>query len=204
MFTPDKTPDSNLMDAYRQQMLDMYRQATPSSPPPTAEDNWLDTHYPEPNISQDKAALAASAIPSPQNTPAPAPTAPAAYVGYLRVFAFSGGGAEPIMGARVIVTRPEEEAQTVYANVTTDRDGFTPVIALPSVDPALSLRPGDALPYVTYTIRITADGFQPTEHQNVPVYGNNYVTQPAAMIPLLPGEENSDTQMFLSGGPTNL
>lgn len=206
MHSHNNIPDSNRMEAYRRQMMEMYRQATPSSPTVAAEDNWLDSRYPEPNIERDKETIAPvqpASSPTPQPDPTPTPDAPA-FVGYLRVFAFTGGGAEPISGARVVVTRPDGDAQTVYANLTTDRDGFTPVIALPSVDPALTLRPGNVQPYVTYAVRVTADGFQPVEHSNIPVYGDNYVTQPVAMTPILPGGNADDTQEFTSGGPANL
>lgn len=199
------TPDTDRMNAYRQQMLEMYRQATPS-PAVSEEENWLDARFPEPNIPQDKEAIA---VPQPAPEPEPEPQPPSApdtadFVGYLRVYAFTAGGAEPIPGARAIITRPEVDTQTVYANLTTDRDGFTPVVALPSVDPALTLRPGVAQPYVTYAVRVTADGFQPVEHRNIPVYGDNYVTQPVALTPLLPGKDADITQEFTSGGPANL
>lgn len=196
--------DNDRMEAYRRQMMEMYRQVTPSPPAVTAEEDWLDSRYPAPNIERDKEAIAPPA-PPPEPTPEPPPTPPDTtdFVGYLRVFAFTAGGAEPIPDARVIVTRAEGDAQTVFANLTTDRDGYTPVIPLPSVDPALTLRPGVAQPYVTYTVRVTADGFQPVEHRNIPVYGDNYVTQPVAMIPILPNGETG-TQEFTSGGPTNL
>lgn len=192
------TPDRNAMEAYRRQLLEMYRQA-PSSPTATAEENWLDNRYPAPNIERDKEAMIPSPPPS-EPTPPPAPATD--FVGYLRVFVFTAGGAEPVAGARAIVT--QSDTPTVYANLVTDKDGFTPVIALPSVDPALTLRPGSATPYVTYTVRVTADGFRPIAHSHIPVYGNNYVTQPVAMIPILPGENADDTQEFTSGGPTNL
>ena len=195
MSTPDKSiPDANLVDAYRRQMMEMSRRSVPPPPAETAEDNWLDERFPEPNIPQDKAVIT-------QATPEPPPSD---FIGYLRIYAFTGGGAEPIVGARVIVTRPDEDYQTIYANLTTDEDGFTPVISLPSVDPALSMRPSTVQPYVAYTIRVTADGFQPIEHRNVPVYGNNYVTQPVAMTPIIPGTDANRTQEFTSGGPTNL
>lgn len=201
------TPDSNVMDTYRRQMMEMYRLATPSPAAVPAEDNWLDSRYPEPNIQQDKEAIASISPdlePEPQSQPTPPPSDTADFLGYLRVFAFTGGGAEPIEGARVIVTQPIGDTPTIFANLTTDRDGFTPVIALPSVDPALTLRPGVAQPYVTYAVRVTADGFQPVEHRNIPVYGDNYVTQPVAMTPILPGRDADNTQEFTSGGPTNL
>lgn len=193
------SPDNNTIENYRRQMMEMYRQASPT--PSGVEENWLDSRYPEPHIEQDKAAIA----PPPSDpTPQPVSPPPADFVGYLRVFAFTGGGAEPIEGARVIVTQPTGDTPTIFANLTTDRDGFTSVIALPSVDPALTLRPGVAQPYVTYAVRVTADGFQPVEHRNIPVYGDNYVTQPVAMTPILPGKDADNTQEFTSGGPTNL
>ena len=192
------SPTADVMDAYRQQMLEMYRQATPSSPVETAEENWLDSRYPLPNIPQDKETVVA---PTPvTETASPSP----AFVGYLRVYAFTGGGAEPIAGARAVITRPTDDRQTIYANLTTDVDGFTPVIALPSVDPALTLQPGATQPYVAYTIRVTADGFQPAEHRNVPVYGDNYVTQPVAMTPIVIGDTENSDQIYTSGGPENL
>ena len=191
------SPAADVMDAYRRQMLEMYRQVTPPSPAETAEENWLDSRYPLPNIPRDKEATAAP-TPAAETAP-PSPT----FVGYLRVYAFTGGGAEPIANARVIVSRPTDDRQTIYANLTTDADGFTPVIALPSVDPALTLQPGVTQPYVAYTIRVTADGFQPAEHRNVPVYGDNYVTQPVAMTPIVIGDANGG-QIYTSGGPENL
>lgn len=201
------TPDINTIETYRRQMMEMYRKAAPSPPALTAEDNWLDSRYPEPNIEQDKEAIAPlPSVPEPEPTLDSRPTPPDAadFIGYLRVFTFTAGGAEPIPNARVIVTRSDGDIQTVFANLTTDTDGFTPVIPLPSVDPALTLRPGVAQPYVAYAVRVTADGFQPVEHRNVPVYGDNYVTQPVTLTPILPGRDADTTQEFISGGPTNL
>ena len=190
------------IDSYRQQMLEMYRQATPSPPIHTAEETWLDDRYPEPNIERDKAGLSPSSVPTPEALPTPSDVAD--FVGYLRVFTFTAGGAEPISDARAIITQSEGDVQAVFANLTTNRDGFTPVVALPSVNPALSLQPGSVQPYVTYTVRVTADGFQPVEHNNIPVYGDNYVTQPVAMTPLLPNKDAVVPQAFTSGGPANL
>lgn len=196
----NNTPDTNRMELYRRQMMEMYQKAAPSPSSVTGEDNWLDNRYPEPDIQRDKETMAS--LP-PSNAPTPIPSS-TDFVGYLRVYAFTGGGAEPIEGARVVVTRLDGNEQTIYANLTTDGDGFTSVIALPSVDPTLTLRPGTVQPYVTYAVRVTADGFQPVVHNNIPVYGNNYVTQPVAMIPILPGKDAANTQEFASGGPANL
>ena len=197
-------PDSNalspsLIEDYRRQMMEMNRRATPpSSTPAPMDEEWLDTHFPEPHFQQDRAAMASATAEEP---PAPLPPiAESSFVGYLRVFTFTANEAEPIEGAHVVVGRED----TIYANTATDRDGYTPVIPLPTIDPALTLQPRGPQPYVTYTIRVTADGFRPVIHENVPIYGNNYVTQPVALHPLLPGADPEDRQRFVSGGPINL
>lgn len=205
MQSDKNTPSPLLMEEYRRQLLEMSRRAAP--PPPTQtsetsnETNWLDRYYPMPNIEQDKAAMAS--MPKEEAPPTEEPAPPIAenpFVGYLRVFAFTANEAEPIEGARVVVRRGD----VLYANTTTNRDGYSPIIPLPSVDPSLTLSPGETQPYTTYTIQIHADGFRPVTHENVPVYGNNYVTQPVVLLPLLPGADPDDGQNFTSGGPANL
>ncbi len=203
-----QSPSPALVEQYRRQMMELYGKQTP---PPQEEENWLDRRFPEPDPERDRLAIPAIAPiteesipdpePEPEPEPIPTPTPPESdYIGYLRVFVFTSEEAEPLENARVVVSRQGE----VYANLETDRDGYTPVIPLPSVDPALSQRPGNPTPFTTYDIRVEADGFQPARYGNVPVYGNNYVTQPAAMRPVLPGENPEDTRQFSSGGPTNL
>lgn len=186
------TPSPALVEQYRRQMLEM----RPPAPPKT--ENWLDTRFPEPDFLRDREAIAISAATAPDETPEPSPETP--FVGYLRVFVFTGEGAEPLEEARVTVSRDGVS----YANVTTDRDGFTPVLPLPSVDPALTLTPGNLNPYTAYDITVNAAGYQGVRHQNMPVYGNNYVTLPTPLYPLLPGEDPDSMQDFQSGGPSNL
>ena len=194
MHIDPSVPNTRLIDTYRQQMMDMYRQAVPSPAAADTADNWLDSRFPVPDIPRDKESM----------EPSPSLAASNDFNGYLRVYAFTAGGAEPIVGAQILVTRPNDETETIYANLTTDQDGFTAVIPLPSVDPALTLQPGTILPYVAYTIQATADGFQSVVHRSVPVYGDNYVTQPIAMIPSLPTAMEGKAQEFTSSGPTNL
>lgn len=194
-------PTPQQTEYYRQQMMEMYRSVTPSAP--IKSDNWLDSLYPTPHFERDRSAMVIADAPPPQTEPESPPTPPIAespFVGYLRIFAFTGDEAEPISGARVVVTREN----IVYANTETNRDGYTPVIPLPSVDPTLTLQPGTIQPYVAYNIQINAPGFTPVIHENVPIYGNNYVTQPVALLPLLPGADPDAMQDFVSGGPANL
>ena len=189
MPSPKSVPSPAEMEEYRRQLLEMSRRAT------AQDGNWLDTRFPAPDIEKDKAAIA----PVAEESPAP-PIAESPFVGYLRVFVYTANAAEPLEGARVVVSRDG----TLYANTTTDRDGYSPVIPLPTVDPALTLQPGSVQPYVTYTIQVKRAGFQPVMHENVPVYGNNYVTQPVVLLPLLPNADPNAMQDFTSGGPANL
>lgn len=213
MMDNAKRPVSaELVERYRRQLMQMYRQHAPT--PPLSENNWLDERYPLPDIPTAMATTISPTPPTlpdtpmpeppPREQPAPPPISESPFVGYLRVYVFTAGGAEPLAGARVTISRDEEEAAILYANAETDIDGFTPVLPLPTVDPSLTMRPDGPQPFVSYDIGITADGFRPARHENVPVYGNNYVTQPVALVPLLPGEPADDTQYFQSGGPADL
>jgi len=176
--------------------------AAPSTPPaqestPSADvDNVPTFPYTDSDLNGE--------TPLPEDIPAPPAVGPRPYTGYLRVFVFTGNTAEPLPGARVTVTRREGDSDVLYGSVTTDQDGFTPVIPLPSVSPELTMRPDIPNPFIAYDIRVTAEGFTPAIYENVPVYGDNYVTQPAAMIPLLEGQDRDNPRMFSSQGPADL
>ncbi len=189
------SPSPTLVEQYRRQMLEMAHNS-----PPKNDENWLDTHFPEPDFYRDREAMATPAVSPPQTAPQEPAPEESAFVGYLRVFVFTGEGAEPLESARVVVS----QENTVYANVSTDRDGFTPVLPLPAVDPALTLTPGNPSPYTAYDVTVSAEGYQGVHHRNLPVYGNNYVTLPTPLYPLLPGESPDAILDSQSGGPTNL
>ncbi len=222
----DKAHTRRLIEEYNRQLMATYRQATPApAPTPPADSTWLDENYPVPNIERDKAMMAvvedsaeAPAAPQfpytdgdlqgevPRDNEAVSPPAigESPYVGYMRVFVFTGQTAEPIEGATVTVTRPQGERNELYATAMTGIDGFTPVLPLPSVSPALTMRPDIPFPYVAYDIRVSAPGFRSVIYENVPVYGNNYVTQSANLLPLIPGQDAGDPIIVRSGAPTNL
>lgn len=200
MDQANRTPSPALVEQYRRQMMALYGQQMPPQP---VEDNWLDSRFPEPDISHDRASMPLPETPLEADIPAedaPPPIAETPFIGYLRVFVFTGEGAEPLSDVLVTVSRDS----TVYANTVTDRDGYTQVIPLPSVNPELTLSPGVKDPFIAYDIHVAADGFRPVRHDHVPVYGNTYVTQPVALVPVVPGTDPDSEQDFVSGGPTNL
>ncbi len=143
-------------------------------------------------------------VPRDEQIPAPPAIGESPYIGYMRVFVFTGQTAEPIEGAVVTVTRPQESGDELYATAVTNPDGFTPVLPLPSVSPALTMRPDIPFPYVTYDIRVSAPGFRPVIYENVPIYGNNYVTQSAGLLPLIAGQDATKPIVIRSGAPANL
>lgn len=158
-----------------------------------------------PDFQRDRARMAAAAVseaPRPDKPPAAEEGIP--FVGYLRVFVATANGAEPLQNARVIVSRKKGDTSALYASVTTDWDGFTPVMSLPSVDPERTMQPDTAFPSVRYDVRVEADGFRSAVYENIPIYGNNYVTQPALLVPLLPGESKDTVNYYSSGGPADL
>lgn len=150
-----------------------------------------------------------STVPEPPQQPVDPPqeAESAPYVGNLQIYAYTGSTAEPIEGAQVFVSRDNGEGSLLYSSTVTDRSGLTPVIPLPSVDPMLTMSPEAAqggLPYIAYDIQVSALGFTPIRFENVPIYGGNSVTQPAALLPLIAGDNPDLPRVYRSGGPTNL
>ena len=156
-------------------------------------------------------------VPVPQPAPgqaaaqdAPSEGAPAMpFLGYLRVFVFTGQTAEPLPGAHVKVWREgtgeNEGEQALFAHTQTDEDGLTPVIPLPTVDPAATMAPSaDKAPFTLYSVRVDATGFSPAIYTDLPIYGGIGVTQPAGMYPLIPGTDPDLPVTFRSGGPADL
>lgn len=224
----DKTHNvQELIARYNQELMALYRQ---QSAPAAA--NWLDEEYPAPAPITDTPPQEEQPptsgrtfsgrpevsvptypytdgdlqgeVPYPEDVPMPPATEEAGYVGYLRVFVFTGRGAEPLVGAQATVTRERDGKQELYANVLTDIDGFTPVISLPSVNPELTMQPEIEKPYIPYDVLVSADGFGSVLYKNIAIYGGNSVTQPAAMLPLLPGEDPTVPRVYDSEGPADL
>ncbi len=205
--SPPKPPETSWLDE-QYPLPDIERDraalaaaATPSAPTDTPEQTSTPADIPQfPYTDEDLNGE----VPRGDDTPAPPEIGPSPYVGYLRVFVFTGQSAEPLQGATVTVTRKQDEQDELYATATTNADGFTPILPLPSVNPALTMRPDIPTPYIAYDIRVDANGFQPVIYENVPIYGNNYVTQSASMLPLVAGQDPTVPRIYRSGAPTNL
>lgn len=102
--------------------------------------------------------------------------------GYLKVQAFSAGGAFPVEGA--VVTVQDSEGNSV-ASLRTDRSGLTTLLSLPAPSATLSQTPenGGTIPYSTYTVRARKDGFYPVEDYFVPIFDGITSIQKVNLIP---------------------
>lgn len=130
-------------------------------------------------------------------------------VGYLVVRATAANGAIPISGATVLISSyhggavgmPDDgAADDIFYALTTDRDGMTERVPLPSMPLELSLKPAEKAendgnfgdnhniesekPYKMYNIETTADGYRSVKNIGAPIYPNVTSVQTVNMTPL--------------------
>lgn len=111
--------------------------------------------------------------------------------GYLIVRASAASGAVPVVGALVTVYNSGDKSEIVATRIT-DRGGKTDKIELDAPPRQLSEIPDSKiLPYSTYDIDITADGYYDSFNYAVPIFDGITSVLPVAMIPL--SEFGSDT-----------
>lgn len=111
---------------------------------------------------------------------------PAAYSGkgYLVVKVSTARGAIPLEGASVNVRGAEASNSDIIYSLTSDRDGITPKIELPTPIRTLSEVPGNIAPYALYDIDIFKEGYRDLVLNNVAVFDSITSIQGAVMIPL--------------------
>ena len=109
-------------------------------------------------------------------------------IGYLVVRVTTALGAIPLENAAVTVRGDSDENADVIYSLTTNSDGNTERIPLPTPPKSNSASPNEALPYATYSIDVFADGYSPLHLSNVPVFSSIISIQPATMLPVIEGE----------------
>ena len=122
-------------------------------------------------------------------------------VGYLTVRVSTARGAIPLEDAAVNVRGGNiEESNVIYA-LTTNSDGLTPVVSLPTPPRVNSESPQETQPnYAVYNIDVFADGYAPAFFHNVPVFSGITSVQPAILLPSI---ENSTTDNSIHVTETN-
>lgn len=107
--------------------------------------------------------------------------------GLLMVEVSTAGGAVPLDGAFVTVTRRTDSGTSLVSMLTSDISGRTRTIELPAPDRSQSLSPDSGntdKPFSTYTIRADKEGFYSVINVDVPVFSGVKSIQPVEMIPL--------------------
>ena len=114
-------------------------------------------------------------------------------IGFLVVNTKTANGALPIENANVTIygNSPLDEngapalldSDVIY-NLTTDKNGKTPKVSLKTQNKNLSLSPENTLPYDTYNIFVSADGYYDNSYLNVPIFQGITSLQGVNLIPL--------------------
>ena len=104
--------------------------------------------------------------------------------GYLVVKVSTARGAIPLEGASVNVRGAEVSNSDIIYSLTSDRDGITQKIELPTPQRSLSEAPNNVVPYALYNIEVFKEGYRDLSLNNVAVFDSITSIQGAVMIPL--------------------
>ncbi|MBO5338311.1 MAG: hypothetical protein J6A96_01275 [Clostridia bacterium] len=114
-------------------------------------------------------------------------------IGFLVVNVKTANGALPVENANVTIYgsgkldengTPALLDSDIIFNLTTDRNGKTPKVSLHTKDRNLSLSPENTIPYDTYNIFVSADGYYDNSYLNVPIFQGITSLQGVNLIPL--------------------
>lgn len=93
---------------------------------------------------------------------------------------FTGNNTYPIENAKVLVVKDDN----LYTFLTTDRDGVTKKVRLPSFPEANSLNPDSDKQYVNYTGEVYATGFTPKKGLLIEAVGGSDIVLDVQMTPI--------------------
>ena len=103
----------------------------------------------------------------------------------------TGGGAIPLEGAFVTVSRADPESADVLYELRSGRDGKTPRVSLPAPSRTDSQRPSELPPFSTYGVEVSLPGYETVIFQPLPVFDGITAIQQADLRPV-PENENTD------------
>ena len=111
--------------------------------------------------------------------------------GYLRFAVGTADNTIPIDGANVYVySDPDDGSEGILLyTLTSDMDGITETITLPTPPLSESFSPDYPKPYSTYNVFVAKNGYYPTEGRTVPLFPGITSIQPINLVPVseLPG-----------------
>lgn len=105
-------------------------------------------------------------------------------IGYLTVRVSTAGGAIPLENAAVNIRGGDVDDSSVIYALTTNSDGITPTVSLPTPPRSASQAPQDTAPtYGVYNVDVFLNGYAPAFFHNVPVFSGINSVQPAVLLP---------------------
>lgn len=103
--------------------------------------------------------------------------------GTMRVQAFSGQQAFPVVSANVVVSKDFSDGTYTFFEGLTDTSGILENMSLTAPESGVANEENEILPYSTYTIRVTHPFFRTTVYNNVPVFDGITSIQPVNLVP---------------------
>ncbi len=114
--------------------------------------------------------------------------------GKLRIEAFTASEALPVEKTHIRVSGADENNSSIQFSSFTDANGISADILLPAPWSGYSLTPqGQQIPYSTYDVVISKDGFYTKTICGVPIFDGTLAVLPIEMLPLA-YDENGDVQ----------
>ena len=117
-------------------------------------------------------------------------------VGYIKMQVSTAGGVLPVSDAKVTITKEIGNNVFTLYTLTTDVNGQTLAVPLPTPNSSLSQTPDNSAPYSTYTITIEHPRYQNVYNYRVPVFDGITSIQPVVLLP--------DTGISSPEFPTNV
>lgn len=104
-------------------------------------------------------------------------------IGYLIFQVSTALGTLPVPDVRITVSKLLGDGYFLSKVISTDIDGKTAPIALPTVNASSSQLPGLIRPYSTYDATLEAPGFFTVNLLNIPMFENVTAVQPVTLFP---------------------
>lgn len=104
--------------------------------------------------------------------------------GRMRVRVVTGDSSVPLPSASVVVTRQTPDGEELIRILTTDNDGLTPEIELPTYNRLESESPdNEGAKFTIYNIYTEYSGYLPAKSIGVPIFGGVTSVQTFEMVP---------------------
>ncbi len=203
--TPAETQDAldewqragNLPDPLEETVLEELESEQPPSPTTDPE-----TVYEDPVLPDYILPPVDSPLPLPTPALPPEPLPASSESGQLQVITVTGNTAFPVPNAKVSVILQHGTNEHLAYVLTTDENGMTPLVSLPTPPAALSLSPDNPQPYALCDIRVTARGFFRNEALSVPLFSGITSRQVFQLIPLPAHLQAAETIQYPTDAPS--